>query len=591
MMKRTVKASILFIALAVMLTFPVNAYAKTNGYFQLSKSELKIEYRLKNGKKAGNLTVKAQGKEFIIVNGRVKLIDGNTYGRVKTSDGKSYYLEKSRTYSGIHANKVYRHGRVNKKANGKVKVNGVVYRVKSGVLFTGCANDRYYKNGIRDKTKTGYIKYKGKKRFFYHGKLANGLVNTKYYKEGKKDKKMTGYYKVKGVKYLLKKSELYTGLHKKKYFYHGRVNKEFSGYKKFGKKIYYVYKGKLANGLHGKKYYHNGLVNKKLKGYKTIKGYKYYFHNGVIADVTIDHPLKILMVGNSYTFYNGYPQMLSKLIASTKKSAIVVRATHGDWSLSQLQSGKINYVAWKDGTYISTGSGYYLSEIMEMDFGELNRAGKWDYIIAQNNCLTENIYSTDVNFYKYVSGSIKSSKRCIFHGMYYSTSVSDKRYNEHLKAAKECKCSILNSVKYFANYNEYFNGNYPIEIPEDDEDGAKYYKTYVKKRWNYELTIRDNSSHPSGRGGYLLALCIYGKLFGVNDFAKNAKDKNFIKLYNSEDGFTKEFAPDYFNQKDGTDFSMSVTKNEAKILQAYVRSFADQYLGEPLYKQNYNLNV
>ena len=494
-MKKLTKLLIFALTLAVLLALPFTAQAKAKGYFQLSRDSKRIEYRLKNGKRAGTLTLKAQGKKFEIVRGRVKTIDGKDKGRVKVRGGKVYYLEKGKTFSGIHAKKLYKNGRANMKADGKIKVKGTVYLFKKGYLFSGIKNKRYYTNGLVDKTKTGIYKYKGRK--------------------------------------------------------------------------YYFYKGKYANGLHGKHYYKNGKTDKTVKGYKTINGYKYYFIKGVLADPTIDHPLKILMIGNSYTFYNGYPQMLSKLIAKTNKSAIVVRATKGSRSLPQLMKEQINYVAWKDGEYIATGSGMYLEDIMNIDFGELKRAGKWDYIIAQNN---EDDYTKtsggDIEMFNFVRGSLKSSKRFILHGMYYSGGINDKRYKEHILCVEQCKCSIINSLSYYQGYKEQF--------------GAK---------WSYDLTLEDSDHHPSGRGGYLLALCIYGKLFGVNSFARNETDKRFIKLYNSDAGKTNEFAPDYFKQKEAPDFAMSVTKSEAKKLQAYVRSHADEYLGAPLYKQSYNLVI
>ncbi len=548
-MKRTNKILIFFTALILAIIIPFCAQAKS-GQFQLSKNQKRIEYVYSNGKKAGNTTVKSQGKKYTVVKGNVKLINGKKSGRVTAIDGKSYYLVNGKTFSGIF-------------------------------------NKKYFTNGLRDKTKTGIYKYQGKKYYFYKGKYANGITNNRYYKNGKTDKTKNGMIIYKGIKYYIKKGVLFTGLYKKRYYLHGVVNKAFTGYKTFGKKKYYIYKGKLANGLHGNKYYKDGKTDKTVKGYKTINGFKYYFIKGVLADPTIDHPLKILMVGNSYTFYNGYPQMLSKMIASTKKSAVIVRATKGSRSLPQLMSETINYVAWKDGENIGSGSGKYLKDIINIDFGDLKRAGKWDYIIGQNNEEDyTKLYSGDVKFFNFAKDYVKSSKRVIIHGMYYSTTVNSTRYNEHMKCVEKCNCSIINSVSYYSSYKTYFNTNYPIET---DNPNDPDYKDRVKNRWKYELTLRDSDHHPSGRGGYLLSLCIYAKLFGVNSFARNESDSKFIKVYNSDGGYTKEFAPDYFKKKEAPDFAMSVDKREAKILQAYVRAYADEYLGAPLYKQNYNL--
>ena len=573
--KRTterIKRAVSIIAFIIILSIPFAVQAKS-GYFQPSKDGKRIEYRLSNSKRSGTLTLTRKGNVYTIENGYLTLINGNTYGYVKAKNKKTYYIENSVTFSGLHANKLYKNGRVNTKANGKVKVGGIKYYFKKGKLFTGIANKRYYTRGLRDKTKTGKFKIKGKKYYFYQGKIANGIVKNRYYANGRVDKKKTGIFKIKGVKYYIKKGKLYNGLYKKIYYKNGVRYREFSGFIKYKKKQYYVYAGKLANGLHGRAYYKNGRVNKKINGYKKIGGYKYYFIKGVIADPTVAHPLKILMVGNSYTYYNGYPQMLSQLIAKTNKSALVVRATKGDRSIPQLMEQQLSYVAWKDGKQIASGSNTYLKDIMKIDFGSLNRAGKWDYIICQNNeDDSTKLSAGDIKFFNMVKGSIPNSKRFLIHGMYYSTTISNKRYNEHMKAVTACNCSIINSVAYYNQYNTYFNAS-------------------EKSKWRAELTLMDSDHHPSGRGGYLLALCIYAKIFGVNSYARNETDTLFIPLYNKEGGSTKEFAPDKFKQKDASDFAMSVTALEAKRLQAYVRTYADEYIGAPLFIQDYNLNV
>lgn len=449
-------------------------------------------------------------------------------------------------------------------ANGKlvkdktVKVGKNTYKIAKGKVVKINGKD------------IGTVKTKAKKTVLINkGKTYNGIYGGKVYKNGLVNTKANGFVKIGKVKYLCTKGKLFTGIYKNKYYYkNGLYQKTYIGFIKYNKKTYLIGKGILYTGLYYNKYYTNGRVNTKMNGFKTINGSKYYFIKGVVSDPTVANPLKILLVGNSYTYYNGYPQMLSKMIAKTKKSAIVVRATKGSLSLQDLMtSNQISYAAFKNGTVIAEGSNTTLSEVLKKDFGNLKRAGKWDYIISQNNGSTSTIVSGDVNFYNMIKGNIASSSRYIIHGMYYAASTSTSRYNEHLKASQQCKCSIINSNAYYSIYKANFNS-----------------------KWVEDLTIQDSSYHPSGRGGYLLALCIYARIFGTNSFARSETDNVFIPLYNAAGGTTKEFAPNKFNAKSSsTAFSMSVELAEAKKLQAFVRNYSDVYIGVPLYIQDYVL--
>lgn len=481
---------------------------------------------------------------FLLVSVTILLVPFTSYAK----QSGYFQLSKSKHY-------------VEYRINGKKTKN---LTVKKGKKTYKIVNGRVKKiNGKNEgtvKTRAGKIIY------LKNGKTFNGMKSKKYYVNGQVDKKATGYRTVKNKKLFFKKGILLTGLYKNKYFKNGVFQNTFTGIKKINGKKFFLNKGKLFNGFYNKRIFVNGRVDKTVNGYKTIKNTRYYFIKGIVSDPTIKHPLKILMVGNSYTYYNGYPQMLSKMIAKTKKSAIVVRATCGGLSLNDLMTSELSYAAFKDGEVIKSGSKTMLKEIINMDFGNLKRAGKWDYIISQNNGSTSTIKDGDVKFYKMIKGNIVSSKRYIIHGMYYSGSTSSTRYEEHMKAAEECKCSILDS-------NSYYKG----------------YKAQFGTKWTEELTIMDDPKHPSGRGGYLLALCIYAKLFGINSFASTETDSHFIALYNSEGGNTKEFAPNKYKAKNATVFAMSVTKSEAKKLQAYVRFYSDTYIGNPLYIQDYVL--
>ena len=448
-------------------------------------------------------------------------------------------------------------------ANGSLVKNKTV---KSGKNTYLVQNGRVMKINGKD---VGTVKTKMKKTVLISkGNTYNGIYGSKVYKNGLVNTKANGFVKINNVKYYCKKGTLFTGIYKSKYYKKGKFQSKYIGFVKYNKKTYLIGKGKLFTGLYYNKYYVKGLVNTKLNGFKTLYGNKYYFIKGVVSDPTVANPLKILLVGNSYTYYQGYAQMLSKMIAKTKKSAIVVRASKGDMSITELMTtNQISYAAFKDGNVIAEGSNTKLENVIKIDFGGLKRAGKWDYIIAQNNASSSNVTSGDVSFYNMIKGNIVNSKRYIIHGMYYAASTSTSRYNEHLKAVQQCNCSIINSNAYYS-----------------------IYKANFKRSWVEDLTIQDSVYHPSGRGGYLLALCIYARIFGTNTFARSETDNAFIPLYNKAGGTTKEFAPNKYNKKSSaTAFSMSVELAEAKKLQAFVRNYSDVYIGVPLYIQDYVL--
>ena len=261
---------------------------------------------------------------------------------------------------------------------------------------------------------------------------------------------------------------------------------------------------------------------------------------------------KILLVGNSYTYYNGLGQIVSKLAQKTGKKAIVVRATKGAAGATSLAKAKLDYVAWSStkGT-LTSGAGKTLSQILEMDFGNLNRK-KWDYVILQNNDGNGSIVKGDKAIYAKVKKYIDKPKNFILNATTYSSSNGSKRYSIHLSYAKQIRCSVIRSGQLFEKYGKAFNRN-----------------------WVKDLTICDGDKHPSGRGAYLNALTIYAKIYGVSDFASSENSSKFIELYNKDGGTTNEFVSNWYRKnKNGSNpssVSNSVDKKTAKKLQMLVR--------------------
>lgn len=319
---------------------------------------------------------------------------------------------------------------------------------------------------------------------------------------------------------------------------------------------------------------HSGLALACIEGYTVVSG------NCVKNSVAKKEALKssssngytkILLIGNSYTYYNGYGQMLAKLAGKTGKKVIVVRATHGGYSALDLyETNAISYVAWSstDGT-LGSGSGKKLKDVINMDFGKLKRTD-WDYVVLQNNqdvkhsgkytdaqlkTIESKIIEGDTKIYNLVKSKIPSSKNFIINATHFHKSVSNRRYNMHKKMASKYNCSIINSAKLYEEYTNMY-----------------------KRNWIGELTVCDDPNHQSGRGGYIYALAIYARIFGVNEFASSQTDNNFIALYNKDGGTTSEFAPNYFKKKNGNSHSYSVDIKTAKKLQYLVRKYYKKYV-------------
>lgn len=561
-MKKTVKIVIFVLCIALVAAGAVYYMSLRSGEFRLNESKQTVEYFYLGKVRAKDATVTINDKEYVVSDYAVKKIGGKDRGYIKTKDGKKYYLVKGKTYNGLLNKKLYKNGLFNSSANGKIKVDNTEYLFKDGVLFSGLYQKSYYVDGLVDKTKDGFIKVDDIEYLFEKGKLYTGLKNKLYYIDGQPDKKKSGFYNIDGKKLYFENGKLFTGILEKKYYKDGVFNKK-NGNVKYKNKTYFLENGTLYTGFKNKTVYVEGLIDKTINGYQILEGVEYYFKEGVVSEVPNDVPVKILLVGNSYTYYQGMGQMLSAFIYSTGKHALVVRATIGGLSLSSIMANpKVAYVAFYNGKKLTNGKNP-LDTIVQTDFGELNRKGRWDYILCQNNDKDSKLRSTTIDFYNKYINCVPETKDMLIHVTYFSGSTAPNRRSILNSVAAECKCNPVNSSLYYARYNSYFGRN-----------------------WIKDLTVQDNPKHPSSKGAYLMALCIYSKIYGTERLAKSTDDKNFIKVYNSDKGYTNEFADNKFKRKKKTtNYSMTVTKSDAKKMQTFVSKFADEYLGVPVIKQ------
>lgn len=266
--------------------------------------------------------------------------------------------------------------------------------------------------------------------------------------------------------------------------------------------------------------------------------------------------IKVLLIGNSYSYYNSIGGILTKLAMQQGKKMIVVNACHGGWGATQLAKGKIGYYYWNNTSgkvsYEHKGSNYKLTDLAKKDWGNLKRAGEWDYVILQNNGTINNSeVAGDKIIYNMIKKMIPSSKNYIL----YSTRYNAKnRLAAHTKTAKSLNCSVIAAGNIYSAYGS---------------------------DWKNILTIRDDSSHQSGRGAYLDAVIMYSKIYGKKELASSSSASKFISVYNSSGNTIKQFTKGHYNKANASQSVMSVEKTTAKKLQALVYKYYDKYV---LYK-------
>lgn len=85
---------------------------------------------------------------------------------------------------------------------------------------------------------------------------------------------------------------------------------------------------------------------------------------GLLLNHNPDDQIKILFIGNSYTFYNDLPRIFSELMASDGYNVVVGQETQGGWSLSN--------------HYNSSGTTANI------------KFGNWDYVVLQEQSVVNN---------------------------------------------------------------------------------------------------------------------------------------------------------------------------------------------------------
>jgi|GEM_PF-4007357 len=248
--------------------------------------------------------------------------------------------------------------------------------------------------------------------------------------------------------------------------------------------------------------------------------------------------MKILLIGNSYTYYNGCGEILSRLLSLSKHDNLIVRATKGGKDAHQLLTEKLSYKIWENGKTKKSGT-KYLKDILNYY--------TYDFIVLQNNTTVELTKKYDIEAFNFCSKSVINPNNFIINVTHFGKSLTKERLEKHKEAAEKIGCSIVDTRQAFSVYSDFFSGH----------------------KWVDDLTIDDKNFHASARGMYLTALVLFAAICGSNLFSINEKIAG-IPLFNEEGGSAKSFITDNFHS--GNRYGNSVTETDAARLQFLVRS-------------------
>ena len=307
----------------------------------------------------------------------------------------------------------------------------------------------------------------------------------------------------------------------------------------------------------------NSVTKSKAKKIQALI-YKNY-ENYIMYDVS-NTATKVLIIGNSYTYYNDLGGILAELGKKTNKPMVVVEATRGGKFADYFATGKLANYYWDnrgEKTKVVTNSTMFdynktLKQILKEDWASLDRSGEWDYIFLQNNADNGQVVEGDKNIFSICSSSLKDKKHFIMLGTYFRADSGKDRIALHSKAAKEKGFSVIDLADIYEKY-------------END--------------WRKEFTINDSSRHPTATAQYFTATAMYAKIFGKDNLAKTKDDTNFIKLYNKSGNELKSViaATTQSNKTGQTKTCQSVTDSKAKKIQAIIYSNYEKYI-------NYNVS-
>ena len=193
--------------------------------------------------------------------------------------------------------------------------------------------------------------------------------------------------------------------------------------------------------------------------------------------------MKILFIGNSFTFYNAMPGFLKRIAYGEGERIDVDSVTFGGYRLS-LHSD------------ITTEDGKYTDEKL--------RSEKWDYVVLQGQSAEPALERE--SFLKAAGDMCERIKKLGAKPVFYQTwSYYDG--SDKLKASGMSYSELYNKLKDGYFYAAKENGGILVPV------GDIFYKN-CKPHGDMEFICSDNY-HPTQIGSYTAAVCFYRSLFKV----------------------------------------------------------------------------
>lgn len=217
-----------------------------------------------------------------------------------------------------------------------------------------------------------------------------------------------------------------------------------------------------------------------------------------------DNTIKVLFIGNSYTYYNDLPKLLTEMANSTGDKLIADNSTFGGLSLKQHLSKLKTLTKIKNG----------LSSTLDS-----NVKFRWDYVVLQEQSILplKTIRQVEQEVFPYAKrlDSLIHVNNPKAKTVFYRT-WGRKNGDKARCTAREAVCTYLGMDSLLAvRYQTMAESNKAILSPV-----GEVWKVIRQKYPDVELYNID-WSHPSKIGSYVAATCFYAILLKKNP--KNIK--------------------------------------------------------------------
>lgn len=264
--------------------------------------------------------------------------------------------------------------------------------------------------------------------------------------------------------------------------------------------------------------------------------------------------VKVLLVGNSYTYYADLGGQLAAFANKAGKKIVVVHAVHAYSGGQKLAKQKLAYACWDYSNGVGslktegkpTSGSKKLKDIAKIDFANLNRAGSWDWVIVQNCDGGGSGAIGNKMIYEQVKNTLQGSSNFIVCATRGPDGSATGRQRAALKSANEINCGVMITSEISVRY----------------------------PNWKKVLRLSDADKHPTAVQQYLKAAAIYARIFGKEDLEKK------VPLYNNNGKNYTEFTKVAKNNalKKGNSSQNSITKEVSIRIQDHVLKYYDKYV-------------